>query len=118
MKVFVEGFEKDYGKVKVLKGISFEIKEGEIFGFIGLNGVGKSIMFKIFVIFFCFIGGKVEVFGYDVVEEVEEVRVLISYLFEEVGVYKNLIGFEYFCFMVRFYVKDEKKVEEMVKCGV
>ncbi len=38
----VENLVKSYGKTKILKGISFEVNEGEIFGLLGVNGAGKS----------------------------------------------------------------------------
>jgi ABC-2 type transport system ATP-binding protein len=116
--VEVEGLEKDYGKVKALKGISFSIKEGEIFGLIGPNGAGKSTTLKILATLLRPTAGEARVAGYDVVEDADKVRGLISYLPEEAGAYKNLTGMEYLKMMAGLYAKDEKKAEKMVEVGV
>ncbi|AFN03100.1 ABC transporter ATP-binding protein [Pyrococcus furiosus DSM 3638] len=116
--IVVEDLEKDYGKVKALKGISFEVKEGEIFGLIGPNGAGKSTTLKILATLLVPTGGRAEIFGYDVVEEAEEVRKLISYLPEEAGAYKNLTGYEYLEFMAKLYAKTGKDYKKMLETGV
>lgn len=115
--VRVENLEKDYGKVKALKGISFEVKEGEIFGLIGPNGAGKSTTLRILATLLFPTAGKAEVFGKDVVKQADDVRKLISYLPEEAGAYKNLTGYEYLEFMAKLYAKTGKSVEEMLELG-
>ncbi|EEB73232.1 ABC transporter ATP-binding protein [Thermococcus sp. AM4] len=118
MFVEVENLEKDYGKVKALKGISFSIGEGEIFGLIGPNGAGKSTTLKILATLLKPTGGTARVGGHDVVKEADRVRALISYLPEEAGAYKNLTGREYLEFMAKLYAKDERKAREMLELGV
>ncbi|ASJ16466.1 multidrug ABC transporter ATP-binding protein [Thermococcus chitonophagus] len=116
--VEVENLEKDYGKIKALKRISFTIEEREIFGLIGPNGAGKSTTLRILATLLTPTGGRAEVFGHDVVKEAEEVRKLISYLPEEAGAYKRLTGLEYLEFMAKLYAKDKKKAEKMLKLGI
>lgn len=118
MLVEVENLEKDYGKVKALKGISFSINEGEIFGLIGPNGAGKSTTLKILATLLKPTSGEAKIAGYDVVREADRVRALISYLPEEAGAYRNLTGREYLEFMARLYAKDERKAREMLELGV
>ncbi|ASI98953.1 ABC transporter ATP-binding protein [Thermococcus celer] len=116
--VEVLNLEKDYGRVKALKGISFTIEEGEVFGLIGPNGAGKSTTLKILSTLLKPTGGSARVDGHDVVGEADEVRRIISYLPEEAGAYKNLTGYEYLDFMARLYAKDEEKARKMLKLGV
>ncbi|AFK22995.1 ABC transporter ATP-binding protein [Pyrococcus sp. ST04] len=116
--VEVINLEKDYGRVRALRGISFTIEEGEIFGLIGPNGAGKSTTLRILATLLTPTGGKAKVFGYDVVKEADEVRKLISYLPEEAGAYKRLTGLEYLEFMAKLYAKEEKKAKEMLELGI
>ena len=116
MKVAVEvkSLVKDFGSVRALDGLDFNIKKGEIFGLIGLNGAGKTTALRITSTLLLPTSGSVTVFGYDVVNEASEVRNLISYLPEEAGAYKNLSGFEYLKFMANFRTKDKTTVEDLV----
>ncbi|WP_297064774.1 ABC transporter ATP-binding protein [Thermococcus sp.] len=116
--VEVINLEKDYGKIKALRGISFSIGEGEIFGLIGPNGAGKSTTLKILATLLKPTSGTAKIAGYDVVKDPEKVRALISYLPEEAGAYKNLTGREYLEFMARLYAKNEEKARKMLKLGI
>ncbi|QDA30663.1 ABC transporter ATP-binding protein [Thermococcus indicus] len=119
LAVNVLNLEKAYGRVWALKGISFSIGKGEIFGLIGPNGAGKSTTLKILATLIPPDRGRAEMMGHDVVRESEKVRRLISYLPEEAGAYKNLTGYEYLRFMARLYSNATGKDEgEMLELGV
>lgn len=105
---------KDFGSVVALDGLSFQIKEGEIFGLIGLNGAGKTTALRIASTLLLPTSGTITVFGHDVVDEAAKVRSLISYLPEEAGAYKNLSGFEYLRFMASFRTKDKTEIDKLV----
>ncbi len=114
--VEVINLEKDYGKIKALRGISFSIGEGEIFGLIGPNGAGKSTTLKILATLLKPTSGTAKIAGYDVVKDPEKVRALISYLPEEAGAYKHLTGYEYLELMAKIYAGDGYR--EYVERGV
>ncbi len=105
---------KDFGSVRALDSLNFTIKEGEIFGLIGLNGAGKTTALRIASTLLLPTSGTVTVFGHDVVDEASEVRNMISYLPEEAGAYKNLSGIEYLKFMASFRTNDKKAIEKLV----
>ncbi len=114
--VVVEDLVKIYpGNIKAVDGLSFTVREGEIFGLIGPNGAGKTTTLRIIATLLKPTSGKVEVAGYNVLENPDEVRKNISYLPEEAGAYRNLTGVEYLRFMARLYARSDEEVEEMVK---
>jgi len=113
--VEIKNLVKDYGNIRALKGISFTIEEGEIFGLIGPNGAGKTTTLRIIATLLSPTEGEVKVFGYDVRREGDKVREIISYLPEEAGAYKNLTGLDYINFMASLYAKDEREAKEFVE---
>jgi len=118
MAVRVSNLVKYFGKRMVIKNISFNVEEGEVFGLIGPNGAGKTTTLRILATLPAPSDGVVEVFGLNVVKEAEEVRKIISYLPEEAGVYPRLTGLEYLEFMASLYAKDYKELREMVDEGL
>ncbi len=61
----IENVVKTYGKTQALKGVSFEVKKGEVFGLLGPNGAGKTSLISILVTLEKASSGSVRVFGYD-----------------------------------------------------
>lgn len=118
MVVTVNNLKKRFGQIEALKGVSFEIERGEIFGLIGPNGAGKTTTLRIISTLLKPDEGKVEVFGHDVVKEPHEVRKLISYLPEDAGAYKELTGLEYLKFVARFFAEDGEKFQKMLERGI
>ncbi len=114
--VEVEDLVKIYpGNIKAVDGLSFTVREGEIYGLIGPNGAGKTTTLRIIATLLKPTSGRVEVAGYDVVKNSDEVRRNISYLPEEAGAYRNLTGVEYLRFMAELYAKSKEEAERMVK---
>jgi len=114
--VEVRELVKDYGNFRAIKGISFEVNEGEVFGLIGPNGAGKTTALRVIATLLQITSGSVAVFGYELPKEAGEVRKIISYLPEEAGAYKNLTGKEYLNFIAKFF-DDGEKFQDMVRRG-
>ena len=117
LAVAVRDLVKRYGRVEALRGLSFSVEEGEVYGLIGPNGAGKTTTLRIIATLLRPDSGRVEVFGLDALERPLGVRRIISYLPEEAGAYRNLTGEEYLRFMAGFYAEDEGELEEMVERG-
>ena len=115
--VEVRELVKDYGNFRAIKGISFEVNEGEVFGLIGPNGAGKTTALRVIATLLQITAGSVAVFGYELPKEAGEVRKIISYLPEEAGAYKNLTGKEYLNFIAKFF-DDGEKFQDMVRRGL
>jgi ABC-2 type transport system ATP-binding protein len=115
--VEVRELVKDYGNFRAVKGISFEVNEGEVFGLIGPNGAGKTTALRVVATLLQITSGSITVFGYELPREAGEVRKIISYLPEEAGAYKNLTGMEYLNFIAKFFGEGEK-FQNMVRKGL
>ena len=109
----VADVRKVYGDREAVKGISFSVREGEIFGLIGPNGAGKSTTLRMISTLLRISSGTITVCGYDVATESDSVRSVISYLPEDAGAYKDLTGRQYLRFMAGFFA-DGGELEAMV----
>ena len=112
----ITGLVKKYGVFPAVKGISFQVKQNEIFGLIGPNAAGKTTTLRILATLLQPTKGSVSVFGFDVVSESSRIREIISYLPEDAGAYKNLTGMEYLQFIAHFFGQGKKK-DAIVKKG-
>jgi ABC-2 type transport system ATP-binding protein len=81
---------KRYNGVPVVKGISFSVAQGEIFGLLGPNGAGKTTTILMMLGLTEITGGQVRVLGYDPVREPLQVKRRVGYLPDSVGFYDNL----------------------------
>ncbi len=99
----VEGLQKTYGKMEALKGISLEIKQGSIFGFVGPNGAGKSTTLKILATLMVPTKGKAYIDGVDVTKHPKQVRRLMGYMPDFFGVYERIKVTEYLDFYASCY---------------
>lgn len=88
--VDVRSLTKSYGEVSALKDISFSVEKGEIFGFIGPDGAGKTTLFRILVTLLLADSGRASVAGLDVVRDYRQIRSIIGYMPGRFSLYQDL----------------------------
>ncbi len=88
--ISVENLVKNYGQFQAVKGISFEVKEGEIFGLLGPNGAGKSTTLEIIETLRTKTSGKVWVDGIDLDVKPNEIKKIIGVQLQTSGYYPGL----------------------------
>ena len=108
----VRNLTKSFGKVKAVDNINFEVEKGELFGFLGVNGAGKSTTINILCTLANKTSGNVEVCGFELGEKDKEIRNKIGIVFQDnsldelLTVRENLISRGY------LYEMDSKKVKQ------
>src|SRR6266536_2776864 len=81
--VSVRDLRKSYGSIEAVRGISFDVAEGEIFGLLGPNGAGKTTTFGVLTTTVLPTGGRAFVAGHDVVTSALGVRAAIGVAFQD-----------------------------------
>ena len=92
--IVAEGLEKRYGNVQALRGVTFSVRENEVFGLLGPNGAGKSTTVRVLTTLTRPDKGRAEVAGHDVVRHPNRVRRSIGYVPQESGVDRDATGRE------------------------
>lgn len=90
---------RKFGSFTAVDHISFSVKKGEIFGFLGANGAGKTTAIKLLSGLLSPSGGKAKVAGYDVFSEAEKIKQNIGYMSQKFSLYEDLTVAE----NIRFY---------------
>ena len=88
--IAVRGLQKDYGGFTAVKGIDFDVKEGEIFGLLGPNGAGKSTTLEILETLRKKSAGQVHINGWDLDTNSEKIRQIIGVQLQASGYYPGL----------------------------
>lgn len=113
--ISIVDLQMSYGSKTVLKGINLEIPRGQIIGYIGTNGAGKSTTIKIMLGILDGYQGKVEILGQDISNGSIEYKKKIGYVPELADIYESLTAYEYISFLGGIYELEEKKLIERVK---
>lgn len=116
--VSVKNLTKKFGDFTAVSNVSFEVEKGEIFGFLGANGAGKSTTIRMLCGILPPTSGTGIIAGYDVLKNPVMVRQSIGYMSQKFSLYDELTAIENMRFFAKLYsVKDsniEKSVEEAV----
>src|SRR5215204_3306900 len=102
----VKGLVKNYGNFQAVKGISFDVQEGEIFGLLGPNGDGKSTTLEIIETLREKTSGEVWVNGFNLDEKPEEIKKIIGVQLQTSGYYPNLKLVELIALFNGLYNRD------------
>jgi ABC-2 type transport system ATP-binding protein len=98
--IVVNNLEKRFGQFIAVNRISFSVRKGEIFGFLGSNGSGKSTTIRMLCGILKPTSGGGSVAGYDVIKEFDEIKNSIGYMSQKFSLYENLTPLE----NIRFYL--------------
>ncbi len=111
----VEGLTKSFGPKTVVRDLSIQVKRGEIFGFLGPNGSGKTTFIRMLCGLLRPDKGSGVCLGYDILEESARIKPLVGYMSQRFSLYEDLTVRENLDFMARIYrIRNRRK--RVVNC--
>ena len=111
----VEDLTKAFGDFKAVNAISFEVKKGEIFGFLGANGAGKTTAIKMLIGISHPTSGKARVVNFDVYTQPDSIKKNIGYMSQKFALYDDLTVNENITFFGGIYGLPRTKIREKRK---
>ncbi len=115
MVLEVKNLTKAFGENEVIKNVSFQIKEGEIFALIGPNGSGKTTIIKLIAGLLRPTSGQIFIEGYDVVKNPVEAKSRIGYIPDEPIIWQGMTGLEFLHFSGALYKMSEEERTRNIK---
>lgn len=110
----VEGLSKEFGEVKAVKGIDFEVQKGELFGFLGVNGAGKSTTINMLCTVLKPTAGNAHICGLQLGKNDEEIRKKIGVVYQNNCLDERLTVKENLFIRGALYESNQKKLTENV----
>jgi ABC-2 type transport system ATP-binding protein len=112
----IKNLTKMYGKARGIEDVSFNVEEGEVFGFIGPNGAGKSTTIRTLLSLIYPTSGSATIFGKDIIKSAPEIKKDIGYLPSEVFYYDNMKVIDLLKYSASFYKKDcTQRIKELAE---
>ena len=97
--ISIKGVTKKYGDKKALDNVSFEVKQGEIFAFIGHNGAGKTTLIKSICGILDFDEGEIQINGKSIKKEPLECKKMMAYVSDDPELYEDMKAISYINFV-------------------
>lgn len=110
----VEHITKSFGAIKVLDDVSFEVRQGELFGLIGPDGAGKTTLFRLLTTLLMPDSGVAEVEGNDIVRDYQTIRSRVGYMPGRFSLYPDLTVEENLNFFAALFGVDVKDSYDLV----
>ncbi len=111
----VENLTKRFGNFTAVDAISFEVKRGEIFGFLGANGAGKTTAIRMLIGLSKPTSGQGTVAGYDIARKPEQIKKRIGYMSQKFSLYNDLSVTENIRFYGGIYGLDKEQIKEKTR---
>lgn len=108
----VEGLTKMFGDFTAVDAITFKVRKGEIFGFLGANGAGKTTAMKMLIGISKPTSGKAKVAGFDVATHAEDIKENIGYMSQKFALYDDLTVKENIAFFGGIYRLSRIQIKE------
>ncbi|HET7318341.1 MAG TPA: ATP-binding cassette domain-containing protein [Nitrospirota bacterium] len=116
--ITVQNLSKQFKTLKAVDGISFDVQEGEVFGFLGPNGAGKTTTINILCTLLSPSSGSATIAGFDCTKDPDRVRTAIGIIFQDTTLDVGLTAYENLKFHAYLYNLDrrlaEKRIDEML----
>lgn len=112
--IVLDGLTKQFGHKTVLDGIDLRVTRGQVFGYLGANGAGKSTTVKILVGMLGNFGGHATIAGHDVAKAPLEVKRRVGYVPENAVLYESLTVLEHLMLVARLYGVDDATAQRRV----
>jgi ABC-2 type transport system ATP-binding protein len=110
--VSFEGVSKRFGSIQALDGLTFEAGEGEIFGFVGPNGCGKTTTTRLMLDLYRRDAGEIRIFGYDPAVDFARVGPQLGVTFDQHALYESLSAEEHLVFWGRMFGASGPELKE------
>lgn len=109
--IHTEGLTKRYGDFIAANNISIDVHAGEIFGFLGANGAGKTTAMRMLCGLLTPSSGKARIAGYDIYKETEKIKLNIGYMSQKFSLYEDLTVRENIRFFGGIYGMNDKDIK-------
>ena len=121
--IHAEGLTKDYGNLRAVDGITFDISRGEVLGLLGPNGAGKTTTLRMITGYLAPTSGSIRIGGRSIEEDLLEIKKTMGYLPESAPLYKDMLVYDYLVYAAEIRgLEKERRMERLKElaglCGI